>query len=118
MTMDHAAHPAPRFAGQVINLGGTDYTVPPLALGALKVLLPKIRQFAVSEDGATGLEHSEDLLEVCLAVLRRNYPSMTLEELIEIVDLSNFGPLTLAVMGQSGLVKTDAGKAAPVTDRP
>jgi hypothetical protein len=33
---DDSVTPAPRFAGQEVNLGGTMYVVPPIALGALK----------------------------------------------------------------------------------
>lgn len=106
MTSNTAA-PAPRFAGQDVNLGGTVYTVPPLALGALRRLLPKIQALSLGEDLMPDLSQVVDLLEICLAALQRNYPDMTLEELGDIVDLGNFKQLVAVVMGQSGLeVKT------------
>jgi hypothetical protein len=107
--MTTSAAPAPRFAGQDVNLGGTNFVVPPLALGALKTLLPKIQKLSIGADGVPDLSQVEDLLEVCLAALRRNYPELTLVELVDIVDLVNFQPLVKAVMGQSGLVVTSGG---------
>jgi hypothetical protein len=71
--------PAPRFAGQEVNLGGTMYVVPPLALGALKQLLPKIKALTIGEDLLPDLSQVVDLLEICLAALRRNYPALTLD---------------------------------------
>lgn len=101
--MTNTDAPAPRFAGQAVNLGGTTYVVPPLALGALRQLLPKIKALTLGEDSLPDLSQVADLLEICLAALRRNYPAMTLDELADIVDLVNFKPLVAAVMGQSGL---------------
>jgi hypothetical protein len=101
--MTTQATPAPRFAGQAVNLGGTTYIVPPLALGALKQLLPKIKALTIGEDLLPDLSQVVDLLEICLAALKRNYPELTLEELGDIVDLGNFKTLVAAVMAQSGL---------------
>jgi hypothetical protein len=100
--MTHTDAPAPRFAGQEVNLGGTMYVVPPLALGALKQLLPKIKALTIGEDLLPDLSQVVDLLEICLAALRRNYPALTLEELGDIVDLGNFKTLVAAVMGAVG----------------
>lgn len=97
------ATPAPRFAGQAVNLGGTTFIVPPIALGALKTLLPKIKKLSITEDGLPDLSQVVDLLEICLAALNRNYPELTLEQLGDLVDLGNFKTLVSAVMGQSGL---------------
>jgi hypothetical protein len=41
-----------------VNLGGTIYVVPPLALGALKTLLPKIKALTIGADGMPDLARS------------------------------------------------------------
>ena len=64
------------------------------------------------------LSQVEDLLEICLAALKRNYPQLTLTELVDIVDLVNFAPLIKAVMGQAGLVVTTEGNTEPGTVSP
>jgi hypothetical protein len=102
--MTHTVAPAPRFAGQEVNLGGTDFIVPPLSLGALKQLLPKIKALTIGKDATPDdLSQVADMLEICLAALHRNYPELTLDQLGDIVDLGNFKTLISVVMGQSGL---------------
>lgn len=116
--MTTTAAPAPRFAGQEMTLGGTTFVVPPIALGALKTLLPKIQSLQLSDQGVPGIAQVEDALEICLAALKRNYPDLTLEQLGDLVDLGNFNALVRAVMGQSGLVRTPEGNSGPGTASP
>jgi hypothetical protein len=95
---------APRFAGRVVTLGGTDYTVPPLNVGALKALAPQLEATA-NLTGMPTLTQWDDVLDVFLAAFRRNYPDMTREQLEELVDMGNFLTLSNVVFGGSGLLK-------------
>ena len=99
----------PRFAGRVVTLGGVDYTVPPLNVGALKALS---RQLAATAEitGMPTLEQWDDVLDVFLAAFQRNYPEMTREQLEELVDMGNFLTLSKMVFGASGLTQLGEGE--------
>lgn len=101
----------PRFAGVVVTLGGTDYTVPPLAIGQLKTLQAKIESLTVSGAGVPSSDRIDDVLDIIQAALSRNYPDITRAELEELIDLGNIGAVTKIVTGVSGLEKRDANGA-------
>lgn len=111
----------PRFAGEVVTLGGTAFTVPPLSLAGLKAVLPKIQQIAVSPEGdvTDALEHLDALFDICHAALRRNYPQLARESLDDLIMPGEFQPLVNAVIRQSGLVavqeKNGVAVASPST---
>lgn len=89
--------------GEIFNLGGTDYTVPPLFL----------REYFAHQDDIAILgepgkhpmpEFAQAAHRVLLAVLRRNYPEMTDDEFDAIVPFPQLVPLIACVFGQSGFV--------------
>ena len=104
---------APQFAGVPFALGGETYTVPPLALGAVKQLLPRLQAMRIPE-GIPDAATLDLMLDVIAASMRRNYPEMTAERLADVVDLGNIGALFEVVMGGSGL----APKGAPAASDP
>jgi len=114
--MGTTATPAPRFKGQEQELGGTTYVVPPLALGALRELLPRIKQITTL-DGIPGVEEIDTIIDVAAAAIQRNYPAMTREELLTLIDVGNMRPLFKAIMALSGLESASgnsgAGAASP-----
>jgi len=98
-------------------MGGRDWLVPPLTLGELRRLMPKVRQ--LTEIGASmGEVQIAVLVEIVTAALRRNYPDMTPEEVEKLLDLGNAASVLNAVLTGSGLKLggTAAGEAlAPGT---
>jgi len=98
--------------GILIAIGGRDWTVPPLTLGQLRQLMPKVRALT-----SIGVEMGEaeigTILEVIAAALKRNYPNTTEEELADLVDLGNAREILAAVLTGSGL-RPSAGEAAAV----
>lgn len=88
--------------GVPIELGGATYVVPPLTLGALEQLMPRIQAF----DGTMNGEQIATVLDCAHAALKRNYPDMSRETLAELVDLGNFGALFEAIMNASGLQRS------------
>src|SRR5437763_14814607 len=88
--------------GAAIAMGGQDWIVPPLTLGQLRRLMPKVRQ--LTEIGASmGEPQIEVLVEIVAAALRRNYPEMTMQTVEELLDLGNAGAVLNAVLTGSGL---------------
>jgi hypothetical protein len=107
---------APRFPGVDVDLGGTVYTVPPLAMRALKTYLPRMQAMETTTDGMP--VDFDLLLDISLSALQRNYPDLTRDQLEELVDVVNVRKLSEAVFGKSsGLARVDGpegnGPAAP-----
>ena len=91
--------------GVTIQMGGNEWTVPPLTLGQLRKLEGKIR--SMINIGADGLgiteEQADTIAEVVAAALSRNYPDMTTDKVLNLIDLGNARQVINAVMGGSGL---------------
>lgn len=100
----------PRFEGVPVGLGGITYTVPPLSLGALRRLWPRIQTLRSAEGGGATPDQLNVMLEVLHAAIARNYPELTLDELAELVDVRNVAAIADQVMSASGIT---AGKAGP-----
>lgn len=88
--------------GVMVAMGGQQWTVPPLTLGQLRRLMPKVRQ--LTEIGAQmGETQIAVLVEIVAAALQRNYPDMTTETVENLLDLGNSGAVLNAVLTGSGL---------------
>ncbi len=88
--------------GVMVAMGGQEWTVPPLTLGQLRRLMPKVRQ--LTEIGAQmGERQIGVLVEIVAAALQRNYPDMTAETVENLLDLGNAGAVLNAVLTGSGL---------------
>jgi hypothetical protein len=89
-------------SGVMVAMGGQQWTVPPLTLGQLRRLMPKVRQ--LTEIGAQmGETQIAVLVEIVAAALQRNYPDMTAETVENLLDLGNAGAVLNAVLTGSGL---------------
>jgi hypothetical protein len=88
--------------GITVTMGGKEWTIPPLTLGQLRQLMPKVRQ--LSEIGEkVGETQIALIVEIVTAALRRNYPEIN-EELVEnLLDLGNAVSVLAAVLTGSGL---------------
>lgn len=88
------------------DLCGTTYVIPPLNLRALNLIQDKLSAY----DQATGIEQLQISVDIIHAAMIRNYPEMTKEELLDIIDLENMVDVMDAVMGNSGFVKARVGE--------
>jgi hypothetical protein len=97
--------------GVRIAMGGNDWVVPPLTVGQLRRLLPKVQ--TLSEVGAAmGEEQIATLLDIVATALQRNYPDRTPERVADLLDLGNARDVVAAILTGSGL--KPAGEAAAV----
>ncbi len=87
-------------AGIKVELGGAEWVVPPLNLGALIELQDKLEAF---RPGAVDKGSIDTVLECVYRAMKRNYPDVTKEQLAEHIDLANMVGLMQAVMDVSGL---------------
>jgi hypothetical protein len=94
------------FPGVTIAMGGQDWLVPPLTLGQLRRLMPKVRQ--LTEIGASmGETQISVLVEIVAAALQRNYPEATADMVENLLDLGNASAVLNAVLTGSGLKLRD-----------
>ena len=92
--------------GVTIAMGGRDWSVPPLTLGQLRRLMPKVRQ--LTEIGASmGETQISVLVEIVTVALQRNYPDATAEMVENLLDLGNASTVLNAVLTGSGLKLRD-----------
>src|SRR5712671_2096585 len=88
--------------GIEVAMGGQDWLVPPLTLGQLRRLMPKVRQ--LTDIGASmGEPQIGVMVEIVATALQRNYPDVTLETVENLLDLGNAGAVLNAVLTGSGL---------------
>lgn len=99
--------------GVNISMGGNDWTVPPLTLGQLRRLQDKIRAMTEIGHDTRGMtsEQIDTIAEIVATALSRNYPDMTSERVLELIDVANARAVILAVLNGSGL---QPGEAAAV----
>jgi hypothetical protein len=88
--------------GVTITMGGRDWLVPPLTLGQLRRLMPRVRQLT-EIDASMGEVQIGVLVEIVTAALQRNYPDATAETVENLLDLGNAGAVLNAVLTGSGL---------------
>jgi len=88
--------------GVAVAMGGQDWIVPPLTLGQLRRLMPKLRQ--LTEIGASmGEAQINVLIDIVTAALQRNYPETTPDKVENLLDLGNASTVLNAVLTGSGL---------------
>src|SRR5215469_100780 len=88
--------------GATVVMGGQQWTVPPLTLGQLRRLMPKVRQ--LTEIGVSmGETQIGVLVEIVAAALQRNYPEATPDMVENLLDLGNADTVLNAVLTGSGL---------------
>lgn len=93
------------------NLGGEDYIVPPLSLGALEDMQESLSAFT----GDTSPASIKTVVDAVTRALQRNYPSMTRDQVREFIGLENMAEIMEAVMDVSGLKRKEieAGEVPP-----
>jgi hypothetical protein len=93
--------------GVTVAMGGQDWIVPPLTLGQLRRLMPKVRQ--LTEIGASmGEPQISVLVDIVTAALQRNYPEITPDQVENFLDLGNASAVLNAVLTGSGLKPSGA----------
>lgn len=88
--------------GITIAMGGQDWLVPPLTLGQLRRLMPKVKTLTDINVGM-GEKQIGVLCEIVAAALSRNYPDATADMVENLLDLGNAGEVLNVVLTGSGL---------------
>ncbi len=88
--------------GVAITMGGQEWTIPPLTLGQLRRLMPKVRELS-DINTPVGESQIGILVEIVSAALQRNYPDITPDRVENLLDVGNAAPVLHAVLTGSGL---------------
>ena len=86
--------------GIALELGGSEYVVPPVALGPLEQLQQRISEFKGDIQDA---KQVATVIDVAHAALKRNYPEITREEVGDMIDVGNMAEVFACVMDVSGM---------------
>lgn len=101
--------------GRKLNLGGTDYVVPPFPMRILREhpeWLKAIRQIEDIPDS----EQAEAIVGIVHAALNRNYPDLTFDQVENMLDIPTGLTALTAVMDVSGMAPVlpgSSGEAEP-----
>lgn len=93
-------------SGVKVSLSGREFTLPPLTLGALKKIGDKISILSEMSTVPTP-EQIDAMCQIILSSVNRNYPEVTQDELLELIDLGNLKSVFEAVLGASGIVRSN-----------
>jgi poly-beta-hydroxyalkanoate depolymerase len=100
----------PPIDGPKFNLCGVEVVVPPLKVKHIVKFTGLMQQLSKFTQDTPADEALVAALPIITAALQRNYPSLTSDDVTELLDLSTFAEVTLAVMGQSGYRKPKPGE--------
>ena len=102
-----------KFKGVTLNLGGKDYVVPPLNFRTLQALQARLEKFS----GGVDAESIDLVVDSLHGAIQRNYPEITRDDCIDMLDLENMESVMGAVMDISGMRrKAQEAEAQPQGD--
>ncbi len=96
--------------GIIIEMGGKEWTVPPLTIGQLRELAPELARFKLdtlflTEEGVN-VEAVDAIIKIAHAALQRNYPDLSEDALVDLIDLGVMGEVAQAVFTGTGLKRS------------
>lgn len=114
----------PRFRGKTIDLGGTDYVIPPLSFRQVQDLsenisrITALQQRVLEGEAGAGNEVFELMANIVFAAMSRNYPLLSKVELWDLLDMGNIREVFACVMGVSGFTQREGGQAGAAGEGP
>lgn len=96
--------------GVPVELGGVEYIIPPLSLGALEQLQDRVASFT---GDIRSKEQVATVMDAAHAAMKRNYPEITREQIGEMIDVGNMAEVFEAVMDISGLKRKSLEPGEP-----
>lgn len=75
--------------GTSITLGDKTFIVPPLSLRSAKELLPRLNGIKLGV--LPSADDIDTMVDVVLAAIKRNYPDIERDALLDLLDLANVG---------------------------
>lgn len=100
--------------GQWITFGDEQYRVPPLAFRAIQDLAQEV---ASLKDivGTPSAEQMQAVEKIVHAAIARNYPSLSIDQVSDMLDIGNYQQVLSAVLSIGGFTKAAAPGGAGET---
>lgn len=98
--------------GVWVRFGDEEFKVPALGLLGVQELIEDIPKL----QGITGVPTREQMNMVAVITqkaMRRNYPNLSVDDVSDMLDMSNFADVLNSVMSVSGFVRAQPGSTAP-----
>lgn len=90
--------------GALINFGGTEYTVPPINLRIDFAYKDQIKTICKPEAEVEFVDFVDAASTILFALIQRNYPEMTHDEFLDLVDLPLLRPVMAGMLQISGYI--------------
>jgi hypothetical protein len=92
-----------KFEGVPVKIGGQEYIVPPLSIKGFKAMKGQIEALKNMAPGrAMTDEQIDGVMKIIHCALSRNYPELTLDQIEEMLDFGNIGPLINTITRAGG----------------
>lgn len=99
--------------GAILNLGGTEFTVPPINLRIDFDYKDAIAVLCEPEGNVDFPVYVKAASDVLFALVKRNYPDMSREQFNDLIDLPMLRPIINGMLQISGYVARPLERAAP-----
>jgi hypothetical protein len=106
-----------KFPGIKKTIGGVEYVVPPVSLRTLQQLQSELEKFD-SAGAQLNPEAVSTAITVIHSALARNYPSMTIDEVSDLIDVGNMMELFEVVMDVSGMRRKELEAESAGEEKP
>jgi hypothetical protein len=103
-----------KYRGVPVYFDGKEWIVPPLSVRQFRDNLALLTEPVGEVNPANAIDRMNKFVPVVGLALRRNYPEVTDEYLLDALDLRTFFEVLVAVQKASGLKVATPGEAAPV----
>lgn len=104
------AVPVPPIDGDKFAMCGVDVTVPPLKVKHIAKFSASLVHLGKSAMDATPQEIVDVSVPIIHAALTRNYPTLTSDDVLELLDISIMEPVLKSVMSRSGFRAAKPGE--------
>jgi hypothetical protein len=105
-----------KYEGTNVFMDGRDWVVPSLGVYDFKQNYSKLLEYEKSINVDNAGEKIFEVIPVLYLAFRRNYPEITEEQFIQMVDVATFPKIYTAVIARSGMKGGTAGGAQPVAN--
>ena len=102
--------PELRRGGAWVVLGLDEYRIPPLAFGDIQDLQDSLPLLA-KINGVPTKEQMGVVNNIVYRAMRRNYPTITEQQVTDMLDVKNFQDVLMAVLNTSGFRRAEPGEA-------
>lgn len=102
--------PASNRGGVWVQMGLEEYRIPPLGFGALKDIGERMKIL----QGIKDIPNADQLAcvaEIVQLAMKRNYPDITVDNILDMLDMGNFHEVLGAVLATAGYRRAAEGEA-------